>query len=136
MRWLLDHAGVDETLVPRSRDPHGRGETRDLARSGAVAGLCPVTEANLGDGMFNAADYLRAGGRYGVGTDSNVASASRAELRQLEYAQSLRARARNVCAPPGGSTRAGDARGGLGRRRAGAWAQLAAGSRPARPRTS
>ena len=77
------------------------GETRDLARSGAVAGLCPVTEANLGDGIFNAADYIREGGRYGVGTDSNVSIGVATELRQLEYAQRLRERARNVCAPRG-----------------------------------
>ena len=80
------------------------GETRDLARSGAVAGLCPVTEANLGDGVFNAADYLRAGGRYGVGSDSNVSIGVAPELRQLDYSQRLRERARNVCAPAGGST--------------------------------
>jgi cytosine/adenosine deaminase-related metal-dependent hydrolase len=63
-----------------------------------------VTEANLGDGIFNAADYLRSDGRYGVGTDSNVSIGVAAELRQLEYAQRLRDRARNVCAPAGGST--------------------------------
>ena len=80
-----------------------KDETRDLARSGAVAGLCPITEANLGDGIFNAADYIRAGGRYGVGTDSNVSIGVAAELRQLEYAQRLRERARNVYAPPGAS---------------------------------
>jgi cytosine/adenosine deaminase-related metal-dependent hydrolase len=78
-------------------------ETRDLARSGAVAGLCPVTEANLGDGIFNAADYIRDGGRYGVGTDSNVSIGLAAELRHLEYAQRLRKRARNVLAPPDSS---------------------------------
>jgi formimidoylglutamate deiminase len=74
-----------------------------VARSGAVAGLCPITEANLGDGVFNATDYIRAGGRYGVGTDSNVSIGVAAELRQLEYAQRLRERARNVYAPPGAS---------------------------------
>jgi cytosine/adenosine deaminase-related metal-dependent hydrolase len=80
------------------------GETRDLARSGAVAGLCPITEANLGDGIFNAAEYVHSGGRYGVGTDSNVSIGVAAELRQLEYAQRLRERARNVYAPPGASS--------------------------------
>jgi cytosine/adenosine deaminase-related metal-dependent hydrolase len=80
------------------------GETRDLARSGAVAGLCPITEANLGDGIFNAGEYIRAGGRYGIGTDSNVSVGVAAELRQLEYAQRLRERARNVCAPLGASS--------------------------------
>jgi formimidoylglutamate deiminase len=104
VRWLLDHARVD----PRWCLVHGthmdEGETRDLARSGAVAGLCPITEANLGDGIFNAGEYIRAGGRYGIGTDSNVSVGVAAELRQLEYAQRLRERARNVCAPLGASS--------------------------------
>ncbi len=100
VRWLLDHASIDARWCLVHATHMDEGETRDLARSGAVAGLCPVTEANLGDGVFNAADYIRAGGRYGVGTDSNVSVGVAAELRQLEYAQRLRERARNVCSPP------------------------------------
>ena len=69
-----------------------------LPRSGAVAGLCPITEANLGDGVFPADAYLRAGGRFGVGTDSNVLIDAPGELRALEYAQRLSHRARNVLA--------------------------------------
>jgi formiminoglutamate deiminase len=104
VRWLLDHAGVDEKWCLIHATHMDESETRDLALSGAVAGLCPITEGNLGDGIFNAADYIRAGGRYGIGTDSNVLIGVAAELRQLEYAQRLRERARNVCAPPGGSS--------------------------------
>jgi formimidoylglutamate deiminase len=104
VRWLLDHAGVDEKWCLIHATHMDESETRDLARSGAVAGLCPITEGNLGDGIFNAAGYIRAGGRYGVGTDSNVLIGVAAELRQLEYAQRLRERARNVCAPPGASS--------------------------------
>jgi formiminoglutamate deiminase len=103
VRWLLDHAGVDEKWCLVHATHMDDGETRDLARSGAVAGLCPVTEANLGDGIFNAADYIRERGHYGVGTDSNVSIGLAGELRQLEYAQRLRERARNVCTPPGAS---------------------------------
>jgi formimidoylglutamate deiminase len=104
VRWLLDHAGVDARWCLVHATHMDEGETRDLARSGAVAGLCPITEANLGDGIFNAAEYIRAGGRYGIGTDSNVSIGVAAELRQLEYAQRLRERARNVCAPSGASS--------------------------------
>ncbi len=75
-----------------------------MAGSGAVAGLCPITEANLGDGTFDAPRFLAAGGRFGVGTDSNVSIEAAGELRQLEYSQRLALRARNVLAPPGGST--------------------------------
>jgi formiminoglutamate deiminase len=102
--WLLDHANVDDKWCLVHATHMDETETQRLARSGAVAGLCPVTEANLGDGIFNAADYLRAGGRYGVGTDSNVSIGVAGELRQLEYAQRLRDRARNVLAPAEGST--------------------------------
>jgi formimidoylglutamate deiminase len=104
VRWLIDHAGINEKWCLVHATHMDQRETRDLARSGAVAGLCPITEANLGDGIFNAADYLRCGGRYGVGSDSNVSIGVAAELRQLEYSQRLRERARNVCAPDGGST--------------------------------
>jgi formimidoylglutamate deiminase len=96
VRWLLDHASVDEKWCLIHATHMDEAETRDLARSGAIAGLCPTTEANLGDGIFNGADYLRAGGRFGVGTDSNVSIGVAAELRQFEYAQRLRERSRNV----------------------------------------
>jgi formiminoglutamate deiminase len=104
VRWLIDRAGVDERWCLIHATHMDEGETADLARSRAVAGLCPVTEANLGDGIFNAADYIRADGRYGVGTDSNVSIGIAAELRQLEYAQRLKERARNICASTGASS--------------------------------
>ena len=81
-------------------------ETSALASSGAVAGLCPVTEANLGDGFFPAADYRAAGGTFGVGSDSNVLIGIGDELRQLEYSQRLTRRSRNVLTDPGKSTAA------------------------------
>ena len=69
-----------------------------LARSGAVAGLCPLTEASLGDGIFNGVDYLVAGGRFGIGTDSNIQIDAAGELRQLEYGQRLAHLGRNMMA--------------------------------------
>jgi formiminoglutamate deiminase len=104
VRWLIDNANVDEKWCLVHATHMDEQETLSLAISGAVAGLCPITEANLGDGIFNAADYIRAGGRYGVGSDSNVLIGVAAELSQLEYAQRLKERARNVCASPGGSS--------------------------------
>jgi formimidoylglutamate deiminase len=73
-------------------------ETVSLARSGAVAGLCPTTEANLGDGVFPAAKYLGAGGTIAIGSDSQVTVSPADDLRQLEYSQRLAHRARNVLA--------------------------------------
>lgn len=78
-------------------------ETRALAASGAVVGLCPVTEANLGDGIFPASAYRDAGGRFGVGTDSNVLISASEELRTLEYSQRLRDRRRVRLADAGRS---------------------------------
>ena len=63
-----------------------------------MAGFCPITEANLGDGIAPAAPFLAAGGTFGIGTDSNVSISVSDELRQLEYSQRLRDRARNVLA--------------------------------------
>jgi formimidoylglutamate deiminase len=68
-----------------------------------VVGLCPITEANLGDGIFPAVDYQQAGGRFGVGTDSNVLISVAEELRTLEYGQRLRDRRRNRMAAAGQS---------------------------------
>ncbi len=82
-------------------------EARRLAASGTVAGLCPITEANLGDGLFSARPYLDAGGVFGVGSDSNVLIDLAEELRLLEYGQRLERRERNVFAAPGGSTARG-----------------------------
>ncbi len=79
-----------------TRPTRHRTEVRALAASGAVAGLCPLTEASLGDGIFDAAGYLAAGGTFGIGTDSNIQIDAAAELRQLEYGQRLARRARNV----------------------------------------
>ncbi|HKG73972.1 MAG TPA: formimidoylglutamate deiminase [Aestuariivirgaceae bacterium] len=86
-RWCIIHA----THMTES-------ETGDLARSGAIAGLCPTTEANLGDGIFNAREFLEEGGMIAVGSDSNISVSVAEELRQLEYSQRLRLQARNVLA--------------------------------------
>ncbi len=104
VEWLLDHAPVDARWCLVHATHMTAAESGAVARSGAVAGLCPITEANLGDGTFDAPRFLAAGGRFGVGTDSNVSIEAAGELRQLEYSQRLALRARNVLAPPGGST--------------------------------
>jgi formimidoylglutamate deiminase len=80
-------------------------ETRALAATGAAAGLCPTTEANLGDGIFACRAFLDAGGAIAIGSDSHVSVSPAEDLRQLEYSQRLRDRARNVLADgPGAST--------------------------------
>jgi formimidoylglutamate deiminase len=73
-------------------------EARRLAESGAVAGLCPTTEANLGDGVFPAPAYLEAGGAFGIGSDSHISVSPIEELRWLEYGQRLTLRRRNLLA--------------------------------------
>lgn len=92
-RWCLIHATHMEP-----------GEIRSLAQSRAVAGLCPATEANLGDGIFAATDYFALSGRAGIGTDSHIATGVAEELRTLEYGQRLRDQRRNrLAAGPGQS---------------------------------
>ena len=104
VQWLLDRFQVD----PRWSLIHATHvmpeELSSLARSGAVVGLCPITEANLGDGVFPAAEYLEQGGVFSIGTDSNVSIDAAGELRLLEYGQRLVRRARNVLATPGGAS--------------------------------
>lgn len=98
VEWLLDNAEVDANWCLVHATHMTEIETRRLAATGAVAGLCPVTEANLGDGAFDAQRWLAGGGRYGVGSDSNVAIGLVPELRLLEYSQRLKSGGRNMLA--------------------------------------
>ncbi|WP_133649231.1 formimidoylglutamate deiminase [Paraburkholderia flava] len=98
VRWLLDRFDVDSRWCLVHATHVDAGETAALAKSGAVAGLCLTTEANLGDGIFPAAEYLDAHGRFGIGSDSHIGVDWRAELRLLEYGQRLLRRQRNVLA--------------------------------------
>ncbi len=89
-RWCFVHATHMNTR-----------EARALAESGAVAGLCPTTEANLGDGIFRLTEFLNAGGRIAIGGDSHIAVDPAEELKALEYSQRLLHRRRNVAASAG-----------------------------------
>ena len=103
VEWLLQNAPVDQNWCLIHATHMTSTETRDMAKSGAVAGLCPITEANLGDGPFNGVEYLAHGGAFGVGSDSNVRISLPEELRTLEYSQRLRDLSRNVIIPGEGS---------------------------------
>ncbi len=96
VEWLLGALDVGPAWCLVHATHMSEAETEALARSGAVAGLCPMTEANLGDGPFNGPTYLAAGGAFGIGTDANVRISVAEELRMLEYSQRLRDLARNV----------------------------------------
>ncbi len=95
---LFDIADVDARWCAIHATHMTPAETSQLARSGAVAGLCPITEANLGDGVFAGDMFATAGGHYGVGSDSNVRIDAAEELRLFEYSQRLFRRGRNVLA--------------------------------------
>ena len=98
VEWLLNTFAVDARWCLVHATHMSDIERRALARAGAVAGLCPITEANLGDGIFDARAFAAAGGRFGIGSDSNVRISLVEELRTLEYSQRLRDRARAVLA--------------------------------------
>ncbi len=101
--WLLDHAPVDLRWCLVHATHVGASELTALAASGAVVGLCPITEANLGDGIFPADAFLSARGRFGIGSDSNVRIDAAEEFQLLEYGQRLSLRRRNVMALGGTS---------------------------------
>jgi formimidoylglutamate deiminase len=96
--YLLDSFDVSQHWCAIHATHMTEDETVSLARSGAVAGLCPMTEANLGDGIFPAAMFLDAGGAIAIGSDSHISVSPADDLRQLEYSQRLARRARNVLA--------------------------------------
>lgn len=98
VQWLLDHAAVDARWCLVHATHMSATESASAARSGAVAGLCPSTEANLGDGIFDAPTWLQAGGRWGLGSDSHACVNAAEELMLLEYSQRLATRQRNVLA--------------------------------------
>ena len=96
IEWLLNHAAIDERWCFVHCTQGTVAELRVMAECGAVAGLCPTTEANLGDGLLSFRDFMSATGRFGIGTDSNVSTSPVEELRLLEYGQRLTSRRRNV----------------------------------------
>lgn len=102
--WLLDNQAPDTRWCLIHCTQMSETETRRLAAQGAVAGLCPLTEANLGDGIFNGVRFRDAGGRFGVGSDSNVHISLWAELAALDYSQRLRDGTRAALATPEAST--------------------------------
>jgi formiminoglutamate deiminase len=96
VEWLLDEVAADSRWCLVHATHMTPDETQRMAAAGVVAGLCPVTEANLGDGIFNGRLFLSHGGRFGIGSDSNVLVGVADELRQLEYGQRLHHQQRNV----------------------------------------
>ncbi|WP_110597562.1 formimidoylglutamate deiminase [Salinicola lusitanus] len=100
VRWLLDNVEIDARWCLIHATHLDDGEIDDLAASGAVAGLCPTTEANLGDGLFPGERYAARQGRWGIGSDSHVSLNVVEELRLLEYGQRLTTQRRNVLQSP------------------------------------
>ena len=98
VQWLLAHAPVDARWCLVHATHMTPEEYAGAARTGAVAGICPTTEANLGDGLFDMPLWLQHGGRWGVGSDSHACVNAAEELLMLEYGQRLSRRQRNVLA--------------------------------------
>ena len=96
VEWLLANAPVDENWTLVHATHLTATELRGIAQSRAVVALCPTTEANLGDGLFPLREFIGQGGRFGIGSDSNVSVSPVEELRWLEYGQRLVARQRNI----------------------------------------
>ncbi|EFO31112.1 formiminoglutamate deiminase [Roseibium sp. TrichSKD4] len=94
VEWLLDNQDVNERWCLIHCTQMTPRETVGLAQTGAVVGLCPITESSLGDGIFDGVRYLDNGGRFGIGSDSNIRISLSEELRTLEYSQRLRDKCR------------------------------------------
>lgn len=104
VQWLLDNHDVCENWCLIHCTQMQPTETAGLAATGAVVGLCPITESSLGDGIFDGAHYQKQGGAWGVGSDSNIRISLSEELRALEYSQRLRDRGRAIFAETDRST--------------------------------
>ena len=105
VEFLLDSFDVSDRWCAIHATHMTDAETRRLAKAGVTAGLCPTTEANLGDGIFPADQFMKQGGAIAIGSDSQITISPAEDLRQLEYSQRLRDRTRNALASgPGAST--------------------------------
>ncbi len=102
--WALDHMDLNARWCLIHCTQMQPQETERLARTGAVAGLCPLTESSLGDGIFDAVRWMAANGAIAVGSDSNIRIAVSEELRTLDYSQRLRDGTRAALASPDQST--------------------------------
>ncbi len=100
VEWLYSNCDVDERWCLIHATHMSEGEMAQVVQSGAVVGVCPTTEANLGDGLFDAVAYVRLNGCLGIGSDSNVSVSPVEELRWLEYGQRLTELKRNALAGP------------------------------------
>ncbi|MFT5976384.1 MAG: formimidoylglutamate deiminase [Gammaproteobacteria bacterium] len=100
VEWLFNHFDVNHQWCLIHATHMTSTETNQMATSGCVAGLCPTTEANLGDGFFNAEQYFQANGNWAIGSDSHISIDPVEELRWLEYGQRLVTRGRNVLTSP------------------------------------
>jgi len=96
VEWLFEHFDVNQSWCLIHATHMTAAETTAMAQSGCVAGLCPTTEANLGDGFFNAVDYFQQQGCWAIGSDSHISIDPVEELRWLEYGQRLVTRNRNL----------------------------------------
>lgn len=103
VEWLLNNVDVNERWCLIHCTHMTPEETIGLAKSDAVAGLCPITEANLGDGIFDAVRFTQNGGRFGIGSDSDLRISLAEELRTLEHSQRYKTNQRTVLAKPHGS---------------------------------
>lgn len=96
VEYLLEQFSVDRRWCLVHATHMSKSELQVAAASGATAGLCPTTEADLGDGIFRTAKWLEAGGKFAIGSDSNVRISVAEELRLLEYNERLKSGQRNV----------------------------------------
>jgi formimidoylglutamate deiminase len=104
VEWALENMALNDRWCLIHCTQMTPDETRRLAGSGAVAGLCPITESSLGDGIFDAVRWADAGGAFAVGSDSNIRISLSEELRTLDYSQRLRDGTRSALASADRST--------------------------------
>lgn len=97
VEWLFKHFAVNQRWCLVHATHLNQQEINLIAQSGAVAGICPLTEANLGDGIFPMPAYMEADGRLAIGSDSQIEINPANELKMLEYSQRLAGQKRNVC---------------------------------------
>jgi len=100
VQWLLDNIELDEHWCLIHATHINEQEQKGIIASKAIAGICPTTEANLGDGIFPTTNFLALGGTFAIGSDSHISVNPIEELRWLEYIQRLTKQQRAILASP------------------------------------
>ncbi|MEM7229698.1 MAG: formimidoylglutamate deiminase [Planctomycetota bacterium] len=101
LRVVNEHLSIDPRFTAVHCTHTADADMDEFLAAGGHVCICPLTEANLGDGVAHVPGMVKRGGSVCIGTDSNSRISFTEEIRWLEYVQ-------RVVRQERGSLRGGD----------------------------